>query len=183
MGSKSPPVQLQTAKNASYEVKLLPYLTGEKKVYLIVLDFGFNDLDNLGTIEDLRNNNKATFVGAMAWIIELIRSYDFHQRILNATHYDDCTMNVFNAANMCNAQKLVGNTLGLEVFKVYEKTGWSNQWIPNTSGLYPIYDRYEANQQMVTLLYCNVGCLTAFTRIVTQLENRKICIPMCIRTI
>ena len=153
--SKATPAQLEIAKNASYEVKLLPYLTGEKKVDLIVLDFGFNDRNNLGTIEDLRNRNKATFVGAMAWIIELIRSYDFHQRILIATHYD-CTMNVFNAANMCNAQELVGNTLGVEVFKVYEKTGWSNQWIPNTSGLYPTYPRYEANPANgdLTLLQC-----------------------------
>lgn len=147
--------QFEFAKNSSYEIKLLPYLTGINKVDLVVIDHGFNDRNTLGTIDDLKNKNKSTFVGAMAALIELIRTIDFRTRIMICTHYDN-TMTVFNAANLCKAQELVGETLGVPVFKVYEKVGLSNEWIPGTADLHPGYYKYEPNPDTgdLTLIQC-----------------------------
>lgn len=147
--------QWQYALDSSYETKLLPYMTGENKADLIVIDHGFNDRNNLGTVEDIRSKNKSTFVGAMAALIEIIRINDFHQRILIGTHYDK-TMKVFNAANLCKAQEMTGSLLGVPVFKVYEVSGLSNEWIPGTSGLHPEFDKYEPNPDTgdLTLIQC-----------------------------
>lgn len=145
------------AKSASYETKLLPYLSGANKVDLVVIDHGFNDRADsvLGDVSDIVGKDKTKFIGAMSALISIIRDIDFRMRIMICTHYDN-TMNAFNAHNLCAAQELIGDRLGVDVFSVYKHSGLSNQWIAGTSGLYPEYQRYDENPVTgdLTLLQC-----------------------------
>ncbi|MBF0577743.1 SGNH/GDSL hydrolase family protein [Dysgonomonas sp. GY617] len=138
------PEQLAWAKTTSYEIKVLPYLSGVNKVDLIIIEHGFNDRLALGTLTDLQNRNKDTFVGAMAALIDIIRNVDYRMRIMIQTHYDN-TMTVFSAKEICEAQEMVADYMGVPVFKFYEKTGLSNQWVAGTSGLHPSFPRYGAD--------------------------------------
>ena len=132
---------------------VLPYLSGDNKVDLIVIDHGFNDRNQLGTEADAEAMNRDTFWGAMSYVIQQIRKADFRMRIAIATHYDN-TMTVFNAAQIVEAQEAIGNKLGVHVLQSYKLSGLSSQWIEGTSGLHPAYPRYGAHPGTGDLTLC-----------------------------
>ncbi|GAB6011714.1 hypothetical protein [Viscerimonas tarda] len=148
--------QLEIARNASFERKLLPYLSGDNKVDLVVIDHGFNDRgDVIGTADDIATLNRDTFYGAMAYLIDQIRREDFRTKIAIATHYDN-TMEIFGAAEIVDAQEDLGEKLGVIVLPSYKLTGLSKVWVPGTSNLYPEVYKYDPdpNTGDLTLVQC-----------------------------
>lgn len=123
----------------SYEEKLLKYIDSSREDYtpvdLIVFDHGHNDLNPDGDPKwdtyDIDNRDKANYLGAMNFLMDIIRKYNPHQNICQISHYQG---NVDYSANFYKAQQQFAEHWGIPFMELYKLTQMSTSEQVRTSG-------------------------------------------------
>ena len=158
VGTFDPTTEPDKSYNCSYERKLNKYLTGGSvgHVDLYVFDHGYNDAGNLNgsNYSDLKvvpNNlyDRTYFIGAMNFLIDLIKKDDFRASIVIISHYND--EGAF--ADLIDAQSYIANKWNIPFVNISNKIGFTtamsvtidgttktmrNWWMPD--GLHPASD-------------------------------------------
>jgi hypothetical protein len=122
--------------SASYENRLVPYLNGTFPAPdLIVIDHGYNDYqcavlsgtqDNTTdfTTVPTPRNDRNYFLGAINYIVDVIFSFKPKMRIAFGGHYENQLY-----PNIATAQQTAASYWEFPLYKLWEKTGWSQQLI------------------------------------------------------
>lgn len=158
--------------DASYETKLSKYLSGGSvgTCDLYVFDHGYNDAGNLNGSDysdttDVPVNplDRTYFIGAMNFLIDQIKSDDYHNKVIIISHYND--EGAF--ADLIEAQSYIANKWNIPFINISNKLGFSttmsvtingitktlkNFWLPDT--IHPASDTTgRALQHYAEVLY------------------------------
>ena len=158
--------------NCSYERKLAKYLTGGEvgQVDLYVFDHGYNDAGNQNgsnytETKDIPTNlyDRTYFIGAMNFLIDLIKKDNYQANIVIISHYND--ENSF--ADLIEAQSYIADKWNIPFINISNKMGFStamsvtidgttktmkNWWLPD--GIHPSSDTTgKALQHYAKVLY------------------------------
>lgn len=118
--------------SCSYENRLLPYLDSTD---LFVFDHGHNDLADSGThaydslVATHGTKNLYSYVGAMNFLVDIIKTNNPRARIVQISEYDYNT----NKAGV-DKQRKFAEIWGIPFFELYKQTGWSSPITIVTTG-------------------------------------------------
>ena len=115
-------------RSCSYETKLDKYLTPETEPDLWVFDHGHNDY--LGTETDYSESepfSTFTFQGAMNFLINRIKQFNPHAKIIIVGDYD-----AQRYPAITTYQKAVADRWEFPFFRLFEEMGWSDKTISTT---------------------------------------------------
>ncbi|NII81756.1 MULTISPECIES: hypothetical protein [unclassified Pedobacter] len=124
----------------SYENVLVPYLNGTKTMpSLFIFNHAYNDAkpwETYETVEEFTTqpvirNDKSTYLGAMNFYIDLILKANPYSRIAILGHYENQLR-----PRISLSQEELSRYWQLPILKTWEKTGWSQNRIPDTQHLW-----------------------------------------------
>ncbi len=149
----SPDVLTQADKDfilsTSYERLLLPFLDGTNPMpSVFVIEHGNNDnivsdSDEVFTSIPAIRNDKGTYLGAMNFVCDLILQYNPYAKIVIIGHYENA-----RKTRISTAQLNFANYRGFPLLKTWERTGFTQNKIPNTQALWATapWNAYTAQQ-------------------------------------
>lgn len=130
-------------RNWSYERKIDKYLTVDTFPDLFVFDFGRNDMwgesDWTFDNSDPYKTVNASFQSAMNFLIKHILEYNPKAKIVLIGYYTNQIRNALDGMTdhpdkIADGQEFVSDYWQIPLFKLWEKTGWSNKTI-NVNGV------------------------------------------------
>jgi hypothetical protein len=154
----SPPATLSASqqtliRNASYEMRLKPYLDGTNPLPdLFVIDHGYNDrggyfsLETASAFQSVPTNrvNRGYYIGAVNYLIDYILSYQPRARIAFFGHYENVKF-----PEIAQAQQAAASGWSYYIFPTWNRLGWNYvQKAPGSKTSWAVapYSTYSSGQ-------------------------------------
>ena len=140
-------------RSCSYENKLDHYLTTATEPDLWVFDHGYNDY--LGSEADYSESDPYstfTYQGAMNFLINRIKKYNPHAKIIIIGHYDKQ-----RSPNVVTYQQAVATRWEFPIVNLFDEMGWNDKTLV-TNGFWRngMWHTKGTNDQTIT--YINIWC-------------------------
>lgn len=140
-------------RSCSYENKLDHYLTTATEPDLWVFDHGYNDY--LGSEADYSESDPYstfTYQGAMNFLINRIKQYNPHAKIIIIGHYDKQ-----RSPNVVTYQQAVATRWEFPIVNLFDEMGWNDKTLV-TKGFWRngMWHTKGTNDQTIT--YINIWC-------------------------
>ena len=140
-------------RDCSWERKLNKYLGIGNRADLYVFDVGYNDIKTLESQYDPSDpTDRHTFTGAMNFLLEKIFADNPRAKVVMMGHYENQTE---NGVSVTNLQKTYAGMWLLDLYPLWEKTGFSQQIIKTTgywNNDWGLWIDTSATEQSITAL-------------------------------
>ena len=139
--------------DCSWERKLNKYLGIGNRADLYVFDVGYNDIRTLESQYDPSDpTDRHTFTGAMNFLLEKIFADNPRAKVVMMGHYENQTE---NGVSVTNLQKTYAGMWLIDLYPLWEKTGFSQQIIKTTgywNNSWGLWIDTSATEQSITAL-------------------------------